>query len=158
MRIDLPQCGLKTCHYYSDGNCVVKTKYEECDYAYVSKLLYEYENTGLTPQEIEQMKARMPLRYWTGESPEKMSIFGVSVSKIIELVKVEKDGGLLKLPCRKGYIKHGGHMDEVELYSIDLSGYEIVYTYYGVCELDNLPFMIDIKEKEIENKLLLNGE
>lgn len=128
MRIDISQCGLKTCRYYSDGNCLNRTRYEECDYAYVSKLLYEYENTGLTTQEID---------------------------KIIELTKAEKEGRLLKLPCRKGYIKHGGHMDEVELYYIDLSGYEIVYTYYGICELDNLPFEIDIKEKEIENKLLL---
>ena len=53
-------------------------------------LLAEYENTGLTPQEIEQMKARMPLRNWAGESPEKMSIFGVSVKKIMELVEAEK--------------------------------------------------------------------
>lgn len=68
--------------------------------------LAEYENTGLTPQEIEQMKARMPLRYWAGESPDKMSIFGVTVSKIMELAKAEKEGRLAILtvqdihPCR----------------------------------------------------------
>lgn len=117
--------------------------------------LAAYEDTGLTSQEIEHMKTRMPLRYWAGENPDKMSIFGVSVSRIMELTKAEKEGRLLKLPYKKGYIKHDGHMDEVELYSIDFSGYEIVYTYYGICELDNLPFEIDIKENEIENKLLL---
>lgn len=52
--------------------------------------LAEYEETGLTPQEIEQMKARLPLKCWAGESPDKMSIFGVSVAKIIELTNAEK--------------------------------------------------------------------
>lgn len=68
--------------------------------------LAEYEDTGLTPQEIEQMKARMPLHQWAGESPDKMSIFGVTVSKIMELAKAEKEGRLVILtvqdihPCR----------------------------------------------------------
>lgn len=53
--------------------------------------LKEYEDTGLTPQEIEQMKAKMPLHQWAGESPDKMSIFGVSVAKIMELVEAEKN-------------------------------------------------------------------
>ena len=70
------------------------------------KRLAEYEDTGLTPQEIEQMKARMPLHQWAGESPDKMSIFGVPVSKIMELAKAEKEGRLVILsiqdihPCR----------------------------------------------------------
>lgn len=54
--------------------------------------LAEYEDTGLTPQEIEQMKARMPLHQWAGENPEKMSIFGVSVKKIMELAEAERHG------------------------------------------------------------------
>ena len=64
--------------------------------------LAEYEDTGLTPQEIEQMKARMPLHQWAGESPDKMSIFGVSVSKIMELTKADKQGLLVTLPCKIG--------------------------------------------------------
>ena len=64
--------------------------------------LAEYEDTGLTPQEIEQMKARMPLHQWAGESPDKMSIFGVSVAKIIELTKTYKQGLLVTLPCKIG--------------------------------------------------------
>lgn len=72
----------------------------------LTERLAAYEDTGLTPQEIEQMKARMPLHQWAGESPEKMSIFGVSVSRIIELTKAEKQGRLIILsiqdvhPCR----------------------------------------------------------
>lgn len=60
-----------------------------------ANLLAEYEDTGLTPQEIEQMKARMPLHKWAGESPEKMSIFGVSVKKIMEWAEAEKQGRLV---------------------------------------------------------------
>ena len=53
--------------------------------------LASYEDTGLTPQEIEQMKARMPLHQWAGESPEKMSIFGIPVKKIMEWAEAEKN-------------------------------------------------------------------
>ena len=56
----------------------------------IIKRLAAYEDTGLTPQEIEQMKARMPLHQWTGESPDKMSIFGVPVKKIIEWAEEER--------------------------------------------------------------------
>jgi hypothetical protein len=59
------------------------------------KRLAEYEDTGLTPQEIEQMKARMPLHKWAGESPEKMSIFGIPVSKIIAWANANKQGRLV---------------------------------------------------------------
>jgi hypothetical protein len=80
--------------------------YNYNDFKKVLERLAAYEDTGLTPQEIEQMKARMPLHQWAGESPEKMSIFGVPVSKIMELAKAEKEGRLVILtiqdihPCR----------------------------------------------------------
>lgn len=52
--------------------------------------LADYEDTGLTPQEIEHMKARMPLHSWAGESADKISIFGVPVKKIMEWAEAEK--------------------------------------------------------------------
>lgn len=61
-----------------------------------------YEDTGLTPQDIEQMKARMPLHQWAGESPDKMSIFNAPVKKIIELVNLDKKDRLAILPCKIG--------------------------------------------------------
>ena len=77
-----------------DGSIRLHIDYGESPYPIVTKdfvrRLAEYEDTGLTPQEIEQMKARMPLHRWAGESPDKMSIFGVSVAKIIELTDEEK--------------------------------------------------------------------
>ena len=81
--------GCPVCNEEAMKTCCAKCS--ECDYDYECfKRLAEYEDTGLTPQEIEQMKARMPLHQWAGESPEKMSIFGVSVAKIIELTDKEK--------------------------------------------------------------------
>ena len=67
--------------------------------------LAKYEDTGLTPEEIEQMKARMPLHQWAGESPDKMSIFSVPVSKIVELVKAEKEGRLIALASDKDQLR-----------------------------------------------------
>lgn len=32
MRIDLPTCGLKTCKYCFDGNCVDKRSYDRCEF------------------------------------------------------------------------------------------------------------------------------
>ncbi len=34
MRIDLPQCNLKTCRYSFDGNCVDKSRFDTCEYTY----------------------------------------------------------------------------------------------------------------------------
>lgn len=41
MRIDLPQCDLKTCRCCFDGNCTDKTRYEKCDYAFLNNFLLE---------------------------------------------------------------------------------------------------------------------
>ena len=88
----------------SDNVIDIIDKLEElhCFNKYISlieaaNLLAEYENTGLTPKDIEQMKARMPLHQWADENPDKMSIFGVTVSKIMELAKAEKEGRLVIL-------------------------------------------------------------
>lgn len=35
MRIDLPQCNLKTCRHCFDGNCIDTDKYEQCSYTIV---------------------------------------------------------------------------------------------------------------------------
>lgn len=52
--------------------------------------LAEYEETGLTPSDIEQMKARMPLHQWAGESSNKMSIFSIPVKTLMELAELKK--------------------------------------------------------------------
>lgn len=57
----------------------------------LTERLAAYEDTGLTPQKIEQMKARIPLHQWVDESSDNMSIFGVPVSKIMEWAETEKN-------------------------------------------------------------------
>lgn len=44
MRIDLPQCNLKTCRNCFDGNCKSKNDYDKCDYAYDKNRLAELED------------------------------------------------------------------------------------------------------------------
>ena len=34
MRMELPLCNLKTCRYYSDGNCLNKDIYANCKYTW----------------------------------------------------------------------------------------------------------------------------
>ena len=64
----------------------------------IIKKLAEYEDTGLTPSNIEHMKAKLPLRNWECEDLNSMSIFNVPVSKIIEWSKANKENRLLALP------------------------------------------------------------
>lgn len=82
------------------------TDYGEPPYPVVTndfvKRLAEYEDTGLTPQEIEQMKARMPLHQWAGESLDEMSIFSMPVKNLIEVADAKKQGRLVILPCKEG--------------------------------------------------------
>lgn len=90
---------------FSNNKAAIARRYRNWEETAAEKLAC-YEDTGLTPQEIEQMKARMPLHQWVDESPDKMSIFGVPVSRIIELTDAEKQGRLIVLsvedihPCR----------------------------------------------------------
>jgi hypothetical protein len=38
MRIDLPLCGLDSCRYSFDGNCISKPRYQGCEFAYFKRL------------------------------------------------------------------------------------------------------------------------
>ena len=44
MRIDLPQCNLKTCRYCFDHNCTNKMQYEVCEYQRLRSYMYFMEN------------------------------------------------------------------------------------------------------------------
>lgn len=37
MRIDLPQCNLKTCKYQVDENCVDRNRFETCEYTFAKE-------------------------------------------------------------------------------------------------------------------------
>jgi len=64
--------------------------------------LKEYEDTGLTPEEIERILERgTPLEGGTAELMKAYLSFG-SIDHLRELVEAEKDGRLVVLPCRVG--------------------------------------------------------
>ena len=65
--------------------------------------LAEYEDTGLSPEKIEHMKARLPLRVWLSETPDEMSIFSCcTVARVMELAKADRQGLIITLPCKIG--------------------------------------------------------
>lgn len=41
MRINLPQCDLKTCRFFSDGNCLYRNEYEKCNYTMAKEYIHE---------------------------------------------------------------------------------------------------------------------
>ena len=68
MRIDLPQCNLKTCRYQADGNCVDRNRFETCEYTFakeeIKRLKKELEYaTNLTPKICETCKYEDELGY-----------------------------------------------------------------------------------------------
>jgi hypothetical protein len=44
MRIDLPQCNLKTCRYCFDHNCTNKIEYDRCEYQLLRSYIYFTDN------------------------------------------------------------------------------------------------------------------
>ena len=78
---------------YCRTNCFNKQIYDR---------LKEYEDTGLPPEKIEYMKARLPLKIWLSETPEKMSIFGITVAELIELSNLKKQERLSTVDRKEG--------------------------------------------------------
>ena len=78
---------------YCRTNCFNKQIYDR---------LKEYEDTGLPPEKIEHMKARLPLKIWLSETPEKMSIFGMTVAELIELSNLKKQERLSTVDRKEG--------------------------------------------------------
>lgn len=37
MRMNLPQCNIKNCRCYSDGNCLYRNEWEKCEYTILRK-------------------------------------------------------------------------------------------------------------------------
>ena len=71
------------------GNCAMNCKWEEAAWS----RLAAYEDTGLTPEQCENAKAIIE------------SVFSDDTSKaerILELLKADKDGRLVVLPCKVG--------------------------------------------------------
>ena len=97
----LTDCAQGYCEVYCDHYTSCFSEPDTCERKHEVQLyerLKDYEGTGLEPEKIEQMKARLPLHNWAEETPDKLSIFGATVAHIQELLRAEKDGRLLMRP------------------------------------------------------------
>ena len=78
---DIAQCRELPCPY--DGNCTQKEVWER---------LKAYEDAGLSPQACAEAR----------EIEETLSGCDYSISRMVELMKADKDGRVVVLPCRQG--------------------------------------------------------
>lgn len=78
---DIAQCRELPCKY--DGNCTQKEVWER---------LKAYEDAGLSPQACADAR----------EIEETLSGCDYSISRMVELMKADKEGRLVVLPCRQG--------------------------------------------------------
>ena len=78
---DIAQCRELPCPY--DGNCTQKEVWER---------LKAYEDAGLSPQACANAR----------EIEETLSGCDYSISRMVELMKADKEGRMVVLPCRQG--------------------------------------------------------
>ena len=79
---DIAQCRELPCKY--DGSCTQKEVWER---------LKAYEDAGLSPQACAEAR----------EIEETLSGYDYSISRMVELMKADKDGRLVVLPCKVGH-------------------------------------------------------
>ena len=78
---DITQCRELPCKY--DGNCTQKEVWER---------LKAYEDAGLSPQACVEAR----------EIEETLSGCDYSISRMVELMKADKEGRVVILPCKRG--------------------------------------------------------
>ena len=78
---DIAQCREMPCPY--NNNCTQRKVWEK---------LKAYEDTGLTPEEVNDVMAKAKLA----------SAFGVAAERLRELAEADKAGRLVVLPCKVG--------------------------------------------------------
>ena len=100
---DIAQCRELPCPY--DGNCTQKEVWER---------LKAYEDAGLSPQACANAR----------EIEETLSGCDYSISRIAELMKADKEGRVLILPCKVGdmaYWVHNGVITGCHVYRIQVN-------------------------------------
>ena len=100
---DIAQCRELPCPY--DGNCTQKEVWER---------LKAYEDAGLSPQACAEAR----------EIEETLSGCDYSISRMVELMKADKDGRVLILPCKVGdmaYWVHNGVITGCHVYRIQVN-------------------------------------
>ena len=100
---DISQCRELPCKY--DGGCTQKEVWER---------LKAYEDAGLSPQVCAEAR----------EIEETLSGCDYSISRMVELMKADKDGRVLILPCKVGdmaYWVHTGVITGCHVYRIQVN-------------------------------------
>lgn len=100
---DIAQCRELPCPY--DGNCTQKEVWER---------LKAYEDAGLSPQACAEAR----------EIEETLSGCDYSISRMVDLMKSDKDGRVLILPCKVGdmaYWVHNGVITGCHVYRIQVN-------------------------------------
>ena len=109
---DIAKCAYRVCPY--DHNCTQKQVWER---------LKAYEDAGLSPQACAQSR----------EIEDGLSAVDYSISRMVELMKADKDGRVLILPCKVGdtvYFVNAKQILEFTVvgYAVDETGISWVYS------------------------------
>jgi hypothetical protein len=108
---DIAQCRELPCKY--DGNCTQKEVWER---------LKAYEDSRLSPQACAEAR----------EIEETLSDCDYSISRMVELMKADKEGRLVVLPCKVGDTVYFVNKQILEFavvgYAVDETGISWVYS------------------------------
>ncbi len=106
---DIAQCRELPCKY--DGNCTQKEVWER---------LKAYEDTGLTPEEVERSK----LEIEAGCVKAIARTYGIDINRLRKFAEADRDGRVLILPCKVGdmaYWVHNGVITGCHVYRIQVN-------------------------------------
>ena len=113
---DIAQCRDLPCKY--DGNCTQKEVWER---------LKAYEDAGLSPQACAEAR----------EIEETLSGYDYSISRMVELMKADKDGRVLIQPCKVGDILHRVFAGEIFEHRVGSMKY---FAIQGRWDIETYPF------------------
>ena len=113
---DIAQCRELPCPH--DGSCTQKKIWEG---------LKDYEDTGLSPQACAEAR----------EIEETLSGCDYSISRMVELIKADKDGRVLIQPCKVGDILHRVFAGEIFEHRVVSMKY---FAIQGRWDIETCPF------------------
>ena len=91
---DIAQCKEVKCPY--DTNCIQKQVWER---------LKAYEDTGLTPEEVERSK----LEIEAGCVKAIARTYGIDINRLRKFAEADRDGRVIVLPCEVGHAAYWVH-------------------------------------------------
>lgn len=113
---DIAQCRDSACR--QSGTCTMKEVWEK---------LKAYEDAGLSPQACVEAR----------EIEEALSSYDYSISRMVELMKADKDGRVLIQPCKVGDILHRVFAGEIFEHRVGSMKY---FAIQGRWDIETYPF------------------